>query len=177
MCPRHQRYAMRSHFQRMKSVFGFQACRRFKSTIPSSFFIVKPPRNAKPSHSTRQPRTLYLPQLKPYLLNPVLLPRPQRKYLETNLLDNVKISTPERPFPDLFTSSQETCHQRCKPNLVRVSPAKILQSTELFHHPRAPFRYVNRRSEAPPFSRCLVNNTGLSPSSGPDATADLLHVM
>ena len=135
MCPRHQRYAMRSHFQRMKSVFGFQACRRFKSTIPSSFFIVKPPRNAKPSHSTRQPKTLELPQLNHDLLNPFLLPRPQRKYLETNLLDNVKISTPEYPVPDLFATSQGTRHQRCKPHLVRVSPTKILQSTELFRHP------------------------------------------
>ena len=110
-----------------------------------------PPRNAKPSHSTRQPKTLELPQLNHDHLNPFLLPRPQRKYLETNLLDNVKISTPEYPVPDLFATSQGTRHQRCKPNLVRVSPAKILQSTELFHHPRAPFRYVNRRSEAPPF--------------------------
>ena len=94
-----------------------------------------PPRNAKPSHSTRQPKTLELPQLNPDLLNPFLLPRPQRKYLETNLLDNVKISTPEYPVPDLFATSQGTRHQRCKPNLVRVSPAKILQSTELFRHP------------------------------------------
>ena len=64
----------------------------------------------------------------------------------------VRIFTPEHPFPGpFFRHFQGTRHKRCKPNLVRVSPAKILQSTELFHHPRAPFRYVNRSSETPPF--------------------------
>ena len=154
MCPRHQRYVMRSHFQRMKSVFGFQACRRFKSTLPPSFFIVETPRNAKPSHSTRQHKALELPQLNHDLLNPFLLPRPQRKYLETNLLDNVKISTPGCPFPDPFRHfprntppemqappSSRQPHQNSTINGT-ISPPRTLGHL---------FRYVNRSSETPPF--------------------------
>ena len=155
----------------------FKLADAFKSTIPSSFFIVKPPRNAKPSHSTRQPNTLELPQLNHDPLNPFLLPRPQRKYLETNLLDNVKISTPEYPVPDLFRHfprntppemqappSSRQPHQNSTINGT-ISPPRTFfaTSTEVLRHPLS--------------SRCLVNNTGLSPSSGPDATADLLHVM
>ena len=48
------------------------------------------------------------------------------------------------PFKDSFSPLPRTLHKRCKPKLVRVSPAKILQSTKEFRHPTS-FCYVQRK--------------------------------
>ena len=134
MCPRHQRYVMRSHFQRMKSFLGFKACRRFESTT----FIVKTPRNAKPSHSTRQPKAPEVPQLSHDLLNPFLSPRPPAKIPRSK---NIWITSKYPPlalFPHLFA----TPHKEHKPKLVRAPDI----------HPCSEFYSQQKYCATPPFS-------------------------
>ena len=136
-----------------------------------------PPRNAKPSHSTRQPNTLELPQLNHDPLNPFLLPRPQRKYLETTPLDNVKISTPEYPVPEPFRHFPRNMPQEMQAQPSSRQPHQNSTINGTISPPRTFFATSTEVLRHPPCSRCLVNNTGLSPSPGPDATADHLHVM
>ena len=67
------------------------------------------------------------------------------------------------PFKDSFSPLPRTLHKRCKPKLVRVSPAKILQSTEEFRHPAS---FSPRSTEVfhHPGPVRYVNNAGSSPS-------------
>ena len=106
------------HFQRMKSCFGFKACRRFKSTTTPSFFIVKTLRNAKPSHHIKatqdteySPLTLFrykIPSTFCARRNKPTLPQAPAKIPGSKiLLDNVKISTPGRFSPFLKNTPHE----------------------------------------------------------------------
>ena len=167
---------MTNHFQRMKSCFGFKACRRFKSTTTPSFFIVKTLRNAKPSHSTKATQGIELPPVRPqegihsFTLEGTsqLYPKSQRKYLEARYF----WTTSKYPPLDTFRHFSRTPHTRCKPDLVHVSPAKKSTVNGSISPPRTLFVTFNKYFLSPSFSQCLVNNIPLHPAR-PSASADV----
>ena len=135
MCPRHQKYVIRSHFQRMKSLFGFKACRRFKSTISPPLFHRQDTQTLNKSlyQATESPQLGY----NPFFLNYFKAPKFPAKYLETGHLDNVKIFTPGTFFK---TTSPE---MQARTSL-RQLPPKFYALRNLFATPDL-FATVNKR--------------------------------
>ena len=112
MCPRHQKYVIRSHFQRMKSLFGFKACRRFKSTIFATVFHRQNTQTLNKSlyQATESPQLGQDP-----FLNHFKAPKSPAKYLETGHLDNVKIFTPGSFFKTMPPEMQARPSSRQPP--------------------------------------------------------------
>ena len=141
MCPRHQKYVIRSHFQRMKSLFGFKACRRFKSTIFATVFHRQNTQTLNKSlyQATESPQLGQDP-----LLNHFKAPEFPAKHLETGHLDNVKIFT---PGPFFKTTSPE---MQARPSS-RQPPPKFYALRTPFCHP-GPFSLRSTEEKHPTFS-------------------------
>ena len=69
---------------------------------------------------------------------------PQRKIPRSCNIWTTSRYPPLDPGSDSFSPLSRTLHKRCKPKLVHVSPAKILQSTKEFRPP-ASFCYIQQK--------------------------------
>ena len=124
-----------------------------KSATTPSFFTVKHS-DAKPSHSTRQRKT---PSVRPHLLELTL---PSEKYLETSPFWR---TSKYPPLDALFTTSEDTPPEMQAQSSSQAALSKFYSQQNYFATPDLSTTLY--RSFLPPLPmRCLVNNTGSSPS-------------
>ena len=105
--------------------------------------------DAKQDHSTRQHKTLELPQLRPRPFGTFHSTKtPSERYLEAATFEqrqDIHPWTQDRTLSGtLFRHLQRHSTRDASPSYFYVSPAKILQSTKEFRHP-ASFCYVQRK--------------------------------
>ena len=176
MCPRHQKYVIRIHFQRMKSFFGFGTRRLFNVGCFINIFGAK----TTQKHCSFWQLTLRRDQATNIIISTSFshsektLTRQGTK--KRRHLDHIPWDSPtSSKFPAENTQKQyyldytlwnslssSTCHHRRKPSLVYIGTPENLQSTQVFYHP--------------PLSTFGKQQHSLFTQLRPGASADFLHV-